>query len=204
LGEWTIRVSDQTEDGVSGSFLGWNLVLWGSAIDPNLAKPYEVDPMAAVLSDTPPPIRPSVNVSTSTTQHSNPTAALPSDHYDVPAETESPAFPSKAPDTTAIPSSSTLVDFITARAWVFGFALVTAILGVIFCVVRKRQRRRSAYMTLATEEGVGMAMFEPQRFSASLERPEQYHVIGDYEDDDQSQGQPSRIATPQPHELRNS
>lgn len=44
-GEWTIRVSDQDIEEEEGFFLGWELSLWGSVIDPAKAHPY-------VLKDT--------------------------------------------------------------------------------------------------------------------------------------------------------
>ncbi|KLO07498.1 hypothetical protein SCHPADRAFT_1001607 [Schizopora paradoxa] len=44
-GEWTIRVSDQDIEEEEGFFLGWEMSLWGSVIDPAKARPY-------VLKDT--------------------------------------------------------------------------------------------------------------------------------------------------------
>ncbi|KAK7034063.1 pheromone processing endoprotease [Paramarasmius palmivorus] len=42
VGKWTIRVSDQGDAEHNGTFLGWNMMLWGSAIDSAQAKLYEL------------------------------------------------------------------------------------------------------------------------------------------------------------------
>ncbi|KAJ3529972.1 hypothetical protein NM688_g7777 [Phlebia brevispora] len=85
LGEWTIRVFDQGRENHSGKFLGWTMTLWGSVIDPALAKQYDVP----VLQDTLPPLfgndgdtsePESTPVSTTSTQYAKPTEHLPGDH----------------------------------------------------------------------------------------------------------------------------
>ena len=35
VGNWTIKVNDQEDPKENGRFLGWNLALWGAAIDPS-------------------------------------------------------------------------------------------------------------------------------------------------------------------------
>ncbi|KTW26570.1 kexin KEX2 [Pneumocystis jirovecii RU7] len=39
LGNWTIRVNDKNNPNVDGSFMDWQIHLWGEAIDPKKAKP---------------------------------------------------------------------------------------------------------------------------------------------------------------------
>lgn len=93
---------------MSGQFLGWTMTVWGSVIDPALAKVYNVP----VLEDTLPPLYPSDDTPTTTVAtpegtttktHPKPTAHLPSDHVEAPGETHLPAFPGSSNNTDTKP-----------------------------------------------------------------------------------------------------
>ncbi|KAF7799581.1 hypothetical protein EIP86_010818 [Pleurotus ostreatoroseus] len=103
VGEWTIKVSDQGKENVSGQFLGWTMTLWGAVIDPAQAKTYDVP----VLDDTLPPLfddtdtTPTSPEASSTTQYAKPTAHLPGDHGSSTGEADKPAFPSGSDEGSA-------------------------------------------------------------------------------------------------------
>ncbi|KIY53508.1 hypothetical protein FISHEDRAFT_28097, partial [Fistulina hepatica ATCC 64428] len=44
VGDWTIRVSDQGRKNTHGKFIGWNMVLWGVAVNESEARLYEALP----------------------------------------------------------------------------------------------------------------------------------------------------------------
>ncbi|KAJ2919562.1 hypothetical protein MD484_g846, partial [Candolleomyces efflorescens] len=93
VGNWTIIVSDQESDDAEGYFLGWNMILWGTTIDPFKAKKYSIDkhddllpPRNGTFTITPP--RPTVpndgneerpDAHTTYVLHPKPTANLPHD-----------------------------------------------------------------------------------------------------------------------------
>jgi len=60
VGNWTIKVS-QSDDSDDGLFLGWNMVLWGSAIDASKAKQYWEPVVDDVLPPSDVPSRPVLN-----------------------------------------------------------------------------------------------------------------------------------------------
>ena len=79
------------------------MTIWGSVIDPQQAKTYEVP----LIDETLPPLFPSDNdedsapapessIIASTKTHPKPTEHLPTDHVDAPGETNKPAFPPSA------------------------------------------------------------------------------------------------------------
>ncbi|KAF7311443.1 PHOMO B domain-containing protein [Mycena kentingensis (nom. inval.)] len=60
VGDWLITVSDVADPEHRGKFLGWDMVLWGSAIDPKKATLYELSHEDPLLppNDEPTPMRP--------------------------------------------------------------------------------------------------------------------------------------------------
>ncbi|PSR77612.1 hypothetical protein PHLCEN_2v7802 [Hermanssonia centrifuga] len=99
VGEWTIRVSDQGKEDQSGKFLGWTMTFWGSVIDPQQAKTYDVPVLEATLpplydnNDESPSTTTSTLEPTSSKQYPKPTEHLPGDHGEAPGESDKPAFP---------------------------------------------------------------------------------------------------------------
>ncbi|KAG6851307.1 hypothetical protein H0H93_011743 [Arthromyces matolae] len=78
VGVWTIKVSDQNSTSQSGKFLGWRMKFWGTAVDPSKAQQKYVLPVVDnVLPPSSDPYRPAIDVPTTTTEHSKPTAFLP-------------------------------------------------------------------------------------------------------------------------------
>src|SRR5208282_2991369 len=56
IGNWTVKVSD-AENGSTGKWHSWRLILWGASIDPALAKPHPLpgskdDPSATTPIET--------------------------------------------------------------------------------------------------------------------------------------------------------
>lgn len=44
VGDWTIKVSDQKTPKENGTFHGWSMMFWGSAIDPDKTSKFEIQP----------------------------------------------------------------------------------------------------------------------------------------------------------------
>lgn len=105
VGTWTLRVRDRQDNGKHGTFQAFSLALWGSSIDPALAKPYQLpvesdydepaEPVETEVEEAAPSTTtvPVVAIGTTQTQptktHVKPTAHLPGDHGDVTGEAHS-------------------------------------------------------------------------------------------------------------------
>lgn len=130
---WTLRVRDQQDNGKTGTFYSWSMQLWGSAIDADKAKPYELpdeedmypnDPLntgqghgqsesddaAATMTTT---TELGTTAATETTKaYVKPTVHLPDDHAEATGEAHSsfgeayptpPAFSNDGDDAIAAP-----------------------------------------------------------------------------------------------------
>jgi kexin len=121
IGNWTVIVSD-AENGSTGKWQSWQLILWGSSIDPALAKPH---PLPGSKDD------PSLT----------PIETLPNPTVSPPLESE-PASPS--PSSTTAPSSG-FWPWSAERKWLWiygSIAVITlfvSVVGVWYC----RQRRKA-------------------------------------------------------------
>ena len=112
MGTWTIKVKDQASETETGAFLGWNMILWGSARDPSKVKEkWQMDESGELENVLPPnrkpgritPGRPEPPV------HSG-TKTDPSVTYQPPSKkpTELPQDPSKPGSHLDQPSPCTL------------------------------------------------------------------------------------------------
>lgn len=174
-GDWTIRVSDQAQAAKNGSFIGWELMLWGSALDASKAKPY----VLPTTPSSPNPATPaSSSVSLSASVRPKPTANLPSDHASAPGETHKPSLgqTNNAENSTTVspptPSMSTtpdegyfshMSDLLSSSTWLFGAVGAVAVFGSaagIFFWRRRRARLRGAY-ALAEGDDVAMGSMDP-------------------------------------------
>lgn len=97
VGTWTLRVRDRQDNGHNGTFVGWSMQLWGSAIDPNIAEPYRLpgdpddddavfDEDATATSDMPASTPASLQP---TKTFDKPTSHLPDDHAEATGEAHS-------------------------------------------------------------------------------------------------------------------
>jgi kexin len=145
VGQWTLRVSDQSNH-ETGSFLGWSMTLWGSAMDASLAEEkFELpdDPDAGHKLPS------HVSPTAVTNHHPKPTSHLPSDHGAQMGEATRPAFPTNTQ--TTIPEAAqkgvftNMYELLRNQLWLVGaFGIVTifgAATGIFFCLRRRRARR---------------------------------------------------------------
>ncbi|KAH7317982.1 peptidase S8/S53 domain-containing protein [Rhizoctonia solani] len=162
VGKWTIRVSDQHTGAHNGSFLAWEMALFGSVIDPSKVELWSVPDDPQDPNATP---APASTTSTSTTaqatstsatkteskQHPKPTDHLPDDHDQAEGEAHKPVFGNKT--TTASPSVSVpvdegyfahMTDLLKSQTWLFAAlgAVVVFIIGAGVYVYRRRRQRR--------------------------------------------------------------
>jgi kexin len=200
-------VNDQGNEH-TGSFLGWSLSLWGSAIDGSQAKQFVVPKLDAVFppmhpdeADTHPAASSSIaDAATSTRTKPKPTAALPSDHGSAEGEADRPAF-SSAPAASASSASASAtpsameptadegwfadMDTLASNKRWFGGAAALVLLFLVgagaFFWRRRRAvaRRRAQYASL----GAGGAGDElPMRARGGTK--ELYDAFGTVSDDD--------------------
>lgn len=163
IGNWTIHVSDQNEvQKNNGSFLGWSMMFWGSAIDPEKTRKYEVTDVTDVFPPIEVPMRP-VLASGTIKQHPKPTSLLPGDHGTKEGENSQPAFasPILSPSATAIDSTpdegwfSDLSKLASNQKWFFGAVALVVLFGLgagVFFYLRRRRQRRAGYGRLGLEE----------------------------------------------------
>lgn len=197
VGDWTIKVSDQGTPATSnGTFLGWNMKLWGSAIDPSKAVKYEVPLVENVLPvHIEAPVLPSP---TSTKILSKPTAHLPGDHGTAPGENTKPAFSSQTPGPTGKPNPTadvgwfpSLSNLVSSQKWFFGAAGAVALFGTCMGVFfwRRRKARLAGYGTLPASDDMSMSALVTGRRNGAItsSRPtrELYDAFGEVSDEDE-------------------
>ncbi|KAG8752313.1 pheromone processing endoprotease [Ceratobasidium sp. 423] len=164
VGKWTIRVSDQHNGEHNGTFLAWQMTLFGSVIDPSKVELWTIpdDPQvpneapatttitATATSTTAEPTS-TTATQTGSKQHPKPTDHLPDDHDQAEGEAHKPVFGNKT--TTATPSVSVPVDegyfahmsdLLKSQTWLFAAlgAVVVFIIGAGVYVYRRRRQRR--------------------------------------------------------------
>lgn len=156
VGDWTIRVSDQNDPDNTGMFLGWNMVLWGEAIDPAKTRKYEVPLVEDILPPQEVPMRPVLPVPTGTKQHPKPTSHLPGDHGTKEGENSKPAFGDSKSTSPASPSAtsteifatpdegwfSDMSNLVSSQKWFFGAIALVVVFGIAVVVYFWRRRAR--------------------------------------------------------------
>ncbi|OCB86705.1 hypothetical protein A7U60_g6164 [Sanghuangporus baumii] len=205
IGDWTIRVSDQGTEDQSGSFLGWQMTLWGSCVDPShaetfvLADPDTPFPPPADPYDIPPPPTPSA---TRTKTHPKPTEHLPGDHGTAEGEADKPAFSSAQNDaaepTASAPAESEtmaptadegwfpgMYNLVANSKWFFGAmggVVLFGAAGGAYFLWRRRAARRAQYKSIANDE-MSMSAFDGRRGRAAGTK-ELYDAFGEVSDDE--------------------
>jgi len=214
VGDWTIKVSDQMSATHNGSFLGWNMVFWGSAIDPSKTTSFEVpqDDVDTVLpphETPPPPPSPASSAATSTKQIVKPTAHLPGDHGEAAGENTNATFPGQEDTTIPSPSpaaSSTptadegwfsdMSNLVKSQVWFFGAVGAVAIFGMAagFYFWRRRVLRLRNYTTLPEGDVLPMSGVRSGRLSGGARTKELYDAFGEVsEDDDDDADEQTRL-----------
>ncbi|KAG8890161.1 pheromone processing endoprotease [Tulasnella sp. 332] len=178
VGTWTILVNDQADPEKNGTFLGWTMSLWGSAIDPSKASKYSLRPAtddslpdvtendpASASSLSSSSITSSTSTSTSasaTKQYTKPTDHLPDDHTHAEGESDKATFPDHHNSTTGgmtpTPDEgyfSHMSDLLANQTWLFGgvgIVILFAIAAGVFFWRRRTIRRRGEYSSVADDE----------------------------------------------------
>ncbi|KAJ7766898.1 peptidase S8/S53 domain-containing protein [Mycena metata] len=213
VGDWSIKVNDQgPASGHNGSFLGWNMVFWGSAVDPSKTTLFEVpsddDDTVLPPHETP---RPKPPTPTTTKQHTKPTANLPGDHGDAPGENTNATFPGQPQEDTTIPSASPspsgtstptadegwfsdMSGLLKSQAWFFGAAGAVVIFGLAAGIYfwRRRVRMRKDYATLPADE-LPMSGVRGGRVGGGGRTKELYDAFGEVSDDDEEADEQTRL-----------
>ncbi|KAF4576326.1 peptidase S8 family protein [Pleurotus pulmonarius] len=203
VGDWTIKVSDQKTPKENGTFHGWSMMFWGSAIDPDKTSKFELQPDDNLL---PPSLNlnaPTVTVHpTSTKTHTKPTAHLPPDHGDAEGENSHPAFPGQAdaanPSETAKPTStptpdegwfSDMSNLVSSQKWLFGAVGAVAVFGIATLIFfwrrRVAQRKLATYTSLPGGDNVAMSSLRDGATGAPRTR-ELYDAFGEVSDDEEA------------------
>ncbi|KAJ7311471.1 peptidase S8/S53 domain-containing protein [Mycena albidolilacea] len=188
VGDWTLTVSDQASAEHNGTFLGWNMVFWGSVIDSAKAVLYEVSHEDPVL---PPHEEPQPLPSASTTK---PTAYLSTEEF-----SSSTSAASAAPQSTADPKVaaaegivsvealptpskessqiSIVADGLTHKLWTYIILIVVAsLVGRIFLWRCRVRALPSAYVALPGDGNGNVPLAGGRR-------------SGDWDDDDDADEQ---------------
>lgn len=171
-------------------------MFWGSAIDPEKTREYEVPNVEDVLPPTEAPMRPILPSASITKQHPKPTSLLPPDHGTKEGENSKPAFsgnPTAGPSATATGINATpdegwfadMSNLVSNQKWFFG-AIALVILfaigaGVFFCIRRRKQHEKGGYGPLGNEE---MSMSGLGTRGTTGRTRELYDAFGEVSDDD--------------------
>ncbi|KEP46738.1 putative Kex2-endoproteinase of late compartment protein [Rhizoctonia solani 123E] len=210
VGKWKIRVSDQHNGEKNGSFLAWEMSLFGSVIDPSKVELWTVpeDPVDPSATPTPATTTSSTTAQpTSTTatktgskQYPKPTEHLPGDHDQAEGEADDPAFGTKTASATATATTSSsslpvdegyfahMTDLLKSQTWLFAAlgAVVVFIIGAGVYVYRRRRQRRH-YAALGGDD-VPMSQVGGTR--------ELYDAFGELSDGDESDADEERALRP--------
>ncbi|KAJ7709530.1 peptidase S8/S53 domain-containing protein [Mycena rosella] len=170
VGDWSLRVFDQASPDHNGTFLGWDMVFWGSVIDASKAVLYEVSHEAPILppQEETQPLPPTTATNTKT--HPKPTAYLSSEHPGSSTAAAAPASTSAAVEEAAgtVPQSSpspsqassqiaAIIHSLQSKL-ILGIILVVAgsiVVAVIFW--RRAASKPSPYIALPEEGNVQMS-----------------------------------------------
>ncbi|KAJ7721565.1 peptidase S8/S53 domain-containing protein [Mycena maculata] len=175
IGDWTIRVSDQGSADHNGTFLGWNMVFWGSVIDTSKAVLYEVSHEDPVLPphEEPQPLPPTTATNTKThpkptsylsIEETTSTAAAPattsaqvdettSANVDAAEATVAQSLPTPSKE----PSQISLIIHALQRKLVVGIILVVLASLVGGIILWRMHSRASPYIALSGEGNVPMS-----------------------------------------------
>lgn len=167
-------MKDQKDPKHSGEFLGWNLALWGSTIDPSKARKFVEPVVDNALPPEDDPDRPVIDDPdlTATTEHSKPTDFLPHDHGHAPGDNTTPAFPGDNDGDDA--PFDWIPGLVSSQRWFFAALGAVSVLGigtVIYLWRRKlaRQRQRAAYTSLAADD-IQMDAVGGRRMAGDVDR----------------------------------
>jgi kexin len=219
VGDWIIRVSDQETEEHNGTFHGWNMIFWGSTIDPSKAQKFEVPLIDSILPPIESTPRPTIPSATTSIQHTKPTSLLPGDHGTAEGENTKPAFSSIKEDVAAPTSSSTSISstpdegwfsdmssLVTNQKWVFAAFGAVALFGVgagAFFWRRRTRKSRSQYSALAGADDMSMSAVGGHQMTAATGGPrttrELYDAFGEVSDDDDDE-----LTTLQPPHARST
>ncbi|CCO31048.1 hypothetical protein BN14_05082 [Rhizoctonia solani AG-1 IB] len=219
VGKWTIRVSDQNTGAHNGSFLGWDMTLFGSVIDPAKVELWTVPDDPQDPNETPPPASTTSTTSTISTtsstaestsmeatktgtkQHPKPTDHLPDDHHEAEGEAHKPTFGNKTTSATPTPTTPVpvdegyfahMTDLLKSQTWLFAAlgAVVVFIIGVGIYFYRRRRQRRH-YAALGGDD-VPMSQVGGTR--------ELYDAFGELSDGDGSDADEEMALRPRDHD----
>lgn len=202
IGEWTLRVADQGNQNHNGSFLGWSMTLWGSALDSSKATKFEIpESMSDEDEQRLPPHATATQVQEQTKVLPKPT--LPPDHAIADGETTRSAFQQSDEKSETSSSSSTsmpdaadegifthMYDLLSNQIWLVvagSIVLLFAIgSGVFFYMRKKRLRLRGhSYEPLSVGDEMRMGALERgSNVGRTRELYDAFEVHSDEDDDD--------------------
>ena len=191
-------MSDQENANEEGYFLGWNMMLWGSSIDPSTVKTYEI-PLEDIILPRPHPdtTHSTIEPTPTTRTHPKPTDHLPGDHGSAEGEKTKPAFDgSSRPNGTSTPTVDEgwfpgMSSLVSHQKWFFVAFSAVVVFGVgaaIYFWRRRRARlRRADYSTIPAGEDLPMSNIntrDGRAASSGTRTRELYDAFGEVSDDD--------------------
>ncbi|EEH07289.1 kex protein [Histoplasma capsulatum G186AR] len=150
VGKWTVIVKDTVVNAHEGTFIDWQLDLWGEAIDSNIQKlhplPTEHD-HDHDQDDEPAVVTTAVITPTSGTSRPTP-SSVPTDHVDRPVNSKPTGSPSDTDNDSFLPSFfPTFGVSKRSQVWIYGSLALILIfccaLGVYFLVQRRKRIRNN-------------------------------------------------------------
>ncbi|KAG1743399.1 peptidase S8/S53 domain-containing protein [Suillus lakei] len=193
IGTWTLKVSDQSSEGHSGTFHGWRLMFWGSAIDPTVSTTYVLPLSEYQLPSTANDDAINIPTSTSSKSHPKPTSGLPDDHGTAEGEASKPAFPSPSVPATATMTPtpdegwfSDMSNLVSSQKWFFGAIGAVVLFGVGTGVFFWRRRvKHQAYAALSAGDELQMSSVSGRGGPRAKDLYNPYEEVLDDEDADE-------------------
>ncbi|KAF9265674.1 hypothetical protein L218DRAFT_957302 [Marasmius fiardii PR-910] len=148
VGNWTIRVWDAVNPDNNGTFLGWNMLLWGSAIDPSRAKKYELPADDTVFPPHDNSLNSSLPSPSVTRVYTKPTSFFGNDDASAPY------------GASWFPGLGTIV---ARQKWVFAGIGLVAVVGIIATIVVWRRRLSARGDQPSYSRELSMRTFDSRR-----------------------------------------
>lgn len=174
----------------NGTFLGWNMIFWGSTIDPSQAKQFELAPNDDEVF---PPVEvpsPTAPVATTTKQHPKPTVPP-----EPAASTTAAVDDAVIPTTSSVPAIdeglfAEMSNLLSSQKWFFGAIGVVLLFGIgtgIFFWRRRAARLRENYALIHGSDELSMSALRggrPTTVGGAPRTKELYDAFGEVSDDE--------------------
>jgi kexin len=167
------------------------MIFWGSAVDPDKTRLFEVEDAEDVLPPTTTPMSPILPSASITTQHPKPTVKPPPDDHDEEGEKSGSNSDTEIPP--ALGWFDEMSRLVSNGRWVFGAISLVILFGIgvgVFFCLRRRKTAQSNYGPLANDD---MSMAGLGNRGGGGRTRELYDAFGEVSDDEEDADETTKL-----------